>query len=41
MITISGFVKTISGAMKKFRYFGRGHRIDATPDFFCCEKKYV
>jgi len=39
MITISGFMKTISGTMKNFVIVGVAIELMPRPIFFCCEKK--
>jgi len=38
MITISGFMKTISGTMKNFVILGVAIELMPRPIFFCCEK---
>jgi len=39
MITISGFMKTISGTTKNFVIVGVAIEFVPRPIFFCCEKK--
>jgi len=41
MITISGFMKTISGTMKNFVIVGVAIELMPRPILFCCEKKIM